>query len=521
MKKRLIYIAILIGFVVTGFSACSDNIDPVVEELEFGRLMAPTNLEARVINRNYARLSWAEPAGAESYTVEIYADSLGSGEEPTGTPVWSRSSILPEELPLPDITLEGETQYTARVQALSQEKNSSKWNAVVFETDAEQSLYAILPEDLEATQVTLRWPAGLEATHIAVTPGAINHPLTSGEIAAGVATITGLTGETEYTAVLKNGEKTRGTRIFTTLIDLGNATPIYPEDDIVVILNAAAEGDEFVIFPGEYTLGKFTVTKSLKLSGYLPNDKPVVKGNFELGAATVHKLELNNITLDGGTTTNEVFVTASGNVIDSLVVNGCEIRSYVRQLIYNNNATTIGDVRFSNCIIRDFGNDGGDGIDIRGGSFHSLTVENTTFAIGFRTFLRMQVACTTVFNRCTFYKISTLDNSNNVGLFRVNGTGAEFTVTNCLFVETGPNPYTVVQSGNFCRNDANMTDASPTYSNNYIWSCYNLLTGLYTTAAAISATEGDPGFQNAAGYDFTVTNDMIKSDQVGDPRWLE
>ncbi|MDR1756438.1 MAG: fibronectin type III domain-containing protein [Culturomica sp.] len=521
MKKRLIYIAILIGSMIAGFSACSDNIDPVVEELEFGRLMAPTNLEARVINRNYARLSWAEPLGAESYTLEIYADSLGFGEEPTGAPAWSRSGILPEELPLADIMLDGETQYTARVQAFSANTNNSKWNTVFFETDVEQSLNAILPSDLTATTVTLHWQPGLPVTNITLMPGNINHVLTENEKATGEATITGLTTSTDF----------------------GNATLINPGDDIVALLNAAAEGAEFVIAPdATYTLGKFSVKKSVKIS-YLPtvytvvlkngdknrgtrtftgaNAKPVLTGSFELGAATVAKLELNNLVLDGGGTTNEVFVTASGSTINNLTVNGCEIRNYVRQLIYNNNATTIGDVLFFNCIIRDIPGDGGDGIDIRGGTFRSLTVENTTFANGFRTFLRMQVACTTVFNRCTFYKIANFDNSNNHGLFRVNGTGAEFTVTNCLFVQTGVEAKPGTTMGNFCRNEANMSDKSPTYSNNYIWSCYNLLGGFYTTADAIKATEADPGFVNAPGYDFTVTNDYIKSDKVGDPRWLE
>ena len=38
-------------------------------------------------------------------------------------------------------------------------------------------------------------------------PGGIQHTVTAGEIAAGIATIEGLTAETTYTATLKNGAK--------------------------------------------------------------------------------------------------------------------------------------------------------------------------------------------------------------------------------------------------------------------------------------------------------------------------
>jgi hypothetical protein len=89
-----------------------------------------------------------------------------------------------------------------------------------------------------------------------------------------------------------------------------------------------------------------------------------------------------------------------------------------------------------------------------------------------------------------------------------------------LFAETGVASPANAQSGNFCRQDSYMVE-SPVYANNNIYSCYNLLVGLYTTAAQVSATELNPGFADAANGNFTVSNQTLIDNGVGDPRWLE
>lgn len=87
--------------------------------------------------------------------------------------------------------------------------------------------------NLTASEVTLRWPAGQVATEIIITPNDVAaHRVTSDEIAAGAATIKNLKSETTYTATLKNGDKTRGTMVFTTLINLDGALPAYPGDNL-------------------------------------------------------------------------------------------------------------------------------------------------------------------------------------------------------------------------------------------------------------------------------------------------
>ncbi len=160
-----------------------------------------------------------------------------------------------------------------------------------------------------------------------------------------------------------------------------------------------------------------------------------------------------------------------------------EVRNYTNQIIYNNAAGTYGTIVFKGSFFHDIPGGGGDGIDFRGGTIGTLAVENCTFANGFRTFLRMQVTCNTSFKNCTFYKVCTLDNSNNAGLFRAN-VGGTFEVRNSLFVETGVQAPANVQAGNFVRNAANM-GATAAYANNNIHSCYNLMVGLYTAPSQV------------------------------------
>ncbi len=103
--------------------------------------------------------------------------------------------------------------------------------------------------------------------------------VTADEIAAGSATIEGLTSETNYTVTLKNGAKTRGILEFMTLVDIGNAIAVHPEDDFLALLAAANDGDAFALFPGTYgDASKFSVNKSIEIKGVYPYDKPILNG---------------------------------------------------------------------------------------------------------------------------------------------------------------------------------------------------------------------------------------------------
>jgi len=516
--KNILYILGL--SLVMIFTGCSDPDDEVLS-IDYDRLFSPTELKVQIANRTNILAMWNSVKNADSYVIEVFDNGDLNFD---GTPTMTLTDIVTNGTlsnPYTILGLEGETAYSLRIKAVGSSTSDSKWTSASITTSTEQIFKAIDEEELKATEVTLRWTPGQMATEIILNPGDIKHAVSAEEIAAGAATITGLSGETEYTATLKNGSKTRGVLTFTTMIDLGDAIGVYPEDDLIAILDAAEEGDAFVLFPGTYSLGTYEITKSLKISGYKPTDKPIIYGQLACGAA-VNSLELKSLTFRGDEDPAVVLaqffnVSATECNLGTLSINDCDISNYTNQLIYNNNKGAIGDFIIANSLIHDIEGSGGDGIDFRGGTLASMRVENTTFYNSFRTFVRMQATAGPIsFTNCTFYKISNFDNGNNHGLFRI-ADGSTFSVKNCLFVETGNSTTTVATAGNFCRQESNMK-ATASYATNIYYNCYQLWIGLYTSPSQCSASEANPQFKDPANGDFTVQSLVVTA---GDPRWLQ
>ena len=309
MNKLKKYTYLLGVALVALATACEDQSEEVLS-IDYSRYFAPINLEARVVNRTDVRLTWTPSQGATSYNIELFAnDSLTFA----GTAALTFDGITADDLPYVISGLEGETQYSARVQAVGEdESKTSKWSGVFFETDAEQILETVTEADLTYNSVTLRWPAGQTATEIVLSPADVPaHTVTSEEIAAGQATITGLKPETEYTAKLMNGNKTRGSQTFTTLIDLAGATAISPEDDFVAILEGAEDGASFAFYPGTYTVpgeeggvGKLNIKADIELKAVRPSDRPVINGCITLNEGA--SLSLSQIVMDGQFTTESI-----------------------------------------------------------------------------------------------------------------------------------------------------------------------------------------------------------------------
>lgn len=506
--------AYLLGLATAALTtACSDQSDEILS-IDYDRLFAPINVEARIVNQVNARLSWAAVTGATSYTIEVFAnDSLTFA----GSPVKTIPGISVSDLPYVITGLEGETKYSARIQANGEHISESKWSGVYFKTDAEQIFKSVPEEDLSATGVTLRWTAGETATEIVVTPGNIKHTVTADEIAAGAATITGLTGETGYTAKLMNGTKTRGTIAFTTLIDFGDATPVYQDEDFKALLDNAAEGAEFILIEGEFNIGDYELTKSIKISGFKPSSKPTIVGRFTV-AGTVSNLSLSNIIFNGkGETANILELTNGAANVGNLSIEGCEIRNMAKHIIYNNKKGIFGTIAINNCIVDGIANSEGDGFDLRGGALTSLSVSNTTFSNGIRSLVRCQVPANVTFKNCTFYNISTNDDSNNTGLFRVEKSGSKLTVANCLFANIGlANPQNA-NSGTWGRTDKLKADED--FKEIYFFNSPNLWTNSHKDDYTSFATEADPGFKDAAKGDLTISNEDLIYKKVGDPRW--
>jgi len=496
---------------VISTAGCSDDIFPEITSLETDRLFSPVDIDVRVVNQTGVRLGWKQVGNAQSYTIEFFENG---NEDFSGTPVRTVADVTYDQVPYTVPGFSGETDYSVRIKAVGAEVSDSKWISATFSTDAEQIFQAVSPEEIEATEVTLRWAAGEIASEIIFAPGDVTHAVTAEEIAAGAATITGLTAETEYVARLVSAGKTRGTVTFTTLIDLGGAIAVYPEDDLTTLLELANDGDVFALLPGDYHTQDIAITKNIAIKGARPADKPVLIGSvFRLdnGAG----LELVDLVLDGtgSKDKNQAIIYAAGT-FDPLVINGSEIKNYSKGVLYVSNAALIESVSIRNTIYSEIEGDGGDFIDFRNGLARTFEfVNNTVYnsAIN-RDLFRMDAGGSTNFpgiksiitiQNNTFNNVSSGSNSRRILYIRLADHDISFTKN---IVANLQGRYTNQSSTNIVQ-----------LSKNNYFNAPNVIadeTGTdYTTL--------DPGFANPDAGNFTVSNEELKFQGIGDPRWIQ
>ena len=522
--KHTTLAALGLGFIVS-LGSCSDQMDEI-KDLVLDRNFAPVALTAKVVNKTNVKLEWNK-SEADSYTVEVFAnDSLTFA----GSPVLTVNDITVNNLVVGN--LEGETQYSFRVKAVTTGNPSrdSKWSTAFAETDAEQILAAVdLDNDVTATTVTLRWPAGQKATQIVATPGDIAHEITAAEIAAGAATVTGLQPETSYTFKLMNGTKTRGTVKATTAIDLGGAKLVKAGDDLAAAIANAADGESLALMPGTYSIlndeGKVTtaaISKSISIKSVRATDRAVIQAGFVVtgGAA----LSLSQIVLDGNKTVSFAvdYSTAEAGAMGDLTIEGCDLTGFTKGLIYQDKtAIRLEHLTINNTVLHDI-SAGQDLIDFRKGAYANfLFTNNTVYNVTCRDFIRFDDSASNFAGLTPFIKIDhcTLDGlgSTNKGI---------------LYTRFGGNTgHSIIFSNNIVSNSSgifsNQTKtAAPAFSGNNYFNSPNLVeatadAGLKSVIFDNAGTSYDPAYANAEKGDFTVTSDDVKALKIGDPRWIK
>ena len=517
--KQKYFKSIVLGLATVALASCSDVADEITSII-YNRNFSPTSVEAKVRNRTNVELSWNLGDGVTNYNVEVYAnDSLTFA----GTPVQS-FSVTPDQVPVTIKGLEGETQYSFRVQATDgNASRDSKWSGAYAKTDAEQIFKNVAEEDIKGTSVTLRWPAGEEAATITLTPGDIVYNVTADDIAAGAATVTGLKPETDYKAVLARANgKTRGVITFKTGIYLAETDILVKAgSDISAAIKDAPEGYRLIVEPGTYGIatdaadhgGSITISKALTIKGLRQNDHPVIMGRFKVEAPfAVDQVTLDGTDTDGGQCFD---FTADGN-IESLSITNSEVKNYTKGFFYINKAVLVNTITIEGNIISNIECDGGDLFDSRKGGFNKFDLKNNTIynsAIE-RDVIRMDDASKTI----TATPVITIDHNTMVGVcntasrrilyVRFKGNSINFT-----------NNIVASSAGNFS-NQKNT--AEPTFDNNFYFEADGYVTsGANANALFVdkSGTIADPQFKDAKSGDFTIGNDNVKDKKAGDPRW--
>ncbi|HLW08680.1 MAG TPA: DUF4957 domain-containing protein, partial [Marinilabiliaceae bacterium] len=357
----------LLGVIaIMSLGACSDDIDPEITDLSVSRLFSPVDLKVRIVNQTSARLTWNAVRKASSYDIQVFDNP---DEDFSGTPVRDIKGITMAQQPYVITGFDGATTFSVRIKALGDGIGESLWTSTTFTTDAEQILKPLdVENDLTATSVTLKWPAGEIATKVVFEPGNIEHIVTPTEVEAGEATISGLVGETEYTATLMNGEKIRGVVTFKTLLDLGGAIQVNPEDDLVAIIEGASAYDVFALMPGEYVVdGNININTTVGIVGARPSDKPTIIGaNLRMKSGS--GLQLKDLIMNGATAPdgNQAIVyddDLPAGVYGAVTIENCNISKYVKGIFYVNKVALIESVTFNGNILFDIECAGGDFID--------------------------------------------------------------------------------------------------------------------------------------------------------------
>ena len=276
--------------------------------------------------------------------------------------------------------------------------------------------------DIQSTSVKVTWTPGIEVDAVICAPTTANssantvtYTLNSTDISSGSATITGLTPETNYRATLKLGEKTRGYSTFTTNLDLSDAIELTPADDWVSAIQDATPGSKFALAAGEYVLtaAKLQINNNVVIAAKNSAEPPVINTCIHIynGAS----LYLYQVVLDGTNTdgSQAIEYKKEGGFGD-LTINGCEIRNYIKGLIYINVAAVPNTIKIENSLIHDIVCDGGDFIDSRKGGWNNLTISSSTIynSASKRDVLRADDASNSVtanmvtsIDKCTFYNV--------------------------------------------------------------------------------------------------------------------
>ncbi|RKD20103.1 DUF5123 domain-containing protein [Pelobium manganitolerans] len=521
MTTKNIFIASVFMLTAIGFSSCKDELAEI-KTLNVDRAFSPTDLKTAIINKTSVRLTWDKVRNAETYTVEFFANG---DMDFSGSPFKVVEGVKFGDLPLTVRGFAGATSYSVRVKAIGEGIEDSKYVSATFSTDPEQIFLPVNQSKIETKSAVLNWTPGENATKIVLAPGDIEHLVTADEIAAGEATVTGLSGETFYTAKLMEGDNIRGTTTFTTLLDLSTAIQVSPSDNLVSLIAGASGGETFALLPGTYNINAdVAITKSISIKGYKPSDKPIINGMVFRLKSTVG-LKLQDLILDGtGNTSNNQTVVYDEddlvNVYAPFIMQDCEVKNYVKGLYYVNKKALIESTTFKGNIIHDIVCDGGDFIDYRAGLSKTFLFENNTVynsANTARDFFRMDSGGATNFPAAT----SNITITANT-LFNVSNSNSK----RILYIRLGKSAPITFTKNILANTDAYYTNQSSTeinaFENNNYFNAPNFTASDVKDAkndASTSKTALDPGFLSPTTGVFTISNLTLINNGIGAARW--
>lgn len=525
MNKTKKYIGILLGLIALfAINACDDDIDPVVEQLEFDRVFTPLELEAKISNQTTVSLSWGFNKGIDSYVLEISDDSLQFGN------IIHTATVAPDEIPYVYDLPAGNSQYSARVKGTSSVAAESKWATLAFKSLPENlfTKYDIVMTGLG--EVTVNWLPGKAVTSLVFTSesGDISFDVSAEEQAAGVKYIGDLPNDS-YEVKLLNGTKIRG---FQDYILEGDVF-LESGGDLASAITAASSGDVIILDAGGMFgfEGDMTINKSIKIKG-MDGELPVIYATsgdrmFYIGSGLTpaDHIIFENLymsgyeNLDPNSQIRGVFdMESEACNIGSVQFLGCKLYNMGRQImrLRGGSDQTIGEFVVDNCIVHDLGRSSGSyGVFCAtetNTNAKIVRISNSTIDSLKCHFIRYDdpVDCESIIvENCTFYKTPFSSGRYLMDVRNaVISSGIE--VRNCIFGNTyyGDDPSI---TGIRKTDDVVLTITSSYATTDFVNSDYSIVDLLTPLGLSSTGLWEDPD-----NIDFSFSGVVI---EAGDPRW--
>ena len=522
-----------------------------ITELTLARCLEPQNLSAKVdvATGDYVTFSWDVNKDAGAYSLVVYTD------ETLKTKALSQV-VQPADVPY-TVRLAADTQYWFTVQAYrtdaeGQKVEGSESKIAVY--DGHATTYAVKDNlFLEITgrtenSVSFAWSKELEdykeVTHIKATPVKGGDPvqvdLSDAQKAAAAATVSGLKASTEYQFVLYYMSASRGAVDAWTKAAPGTMTQVSTSDELVA--NVTAGGEIYLKLSGSpYTLGGSKPTASVHIVGEMDGDgnRPVVIGNFDVSSICAGETSIicENVIFDDQAGHNHLVNYSGGaTTLGDVKFINCGITNFKAGLFYNNKTgdddkLTVGDIVFDSCDIYDMAAAmAGDCVDFRKNTHStvkSIQFVNNTVWDGIRTFFRLGDQAGEdltigkfVFENNTIKNVSTVDNSNNRGIFAIRvPVEMSFKKNLFLYVDGGKTAEDVEDYSQLFQNKGETVIPTLTASDNYAFACgKDFFKKQDAAGAGFTVLTADPCY-NSKGNFFQLSNQDLISKKVGAAKW--
>lgn len=535
MNKIFIRTGLFAGLIsMLLFTACKEQIDPVVEDLDFTRAFSPVGIEAIISNTTTVTLSWTPVKNADHYLVEIYDGATVSGSlvHSAQVPVTENDQVsFTYVLPA------GDTQFSARIKAVSslQGVEESKWSMVAFKTDPENLFNGYDTYMSAMNACIVQWEPGVTATSLLFVSGGTQLPFTlsAEDLALGGRQVTGVPNGV-YEIRLMNGNFVRG---HTHVVIEGDLL-VAPGEDLKTALDALPAGGVILLVNGtSYPLsGVDTVRTSTKVRGILPGDLPKIYlvtggGNhmFDIGTTMTasDSLVFENVDIscayDDGAIKHRGIIDQELDafIIGSVKFRNCIIRNSGRSVIRlrgNAAGQVINNVEFLNCVMYDFAFDSHYGV-LNGaatGNFINIKFINTTaykLRGGIINYGSGAGCQSVVVDNCTFNE-TTMDTGSSryfIDFGTGNTSAGTLTISDCIFGQT-------VDRANGVRPGSMVMTISGSYYTSDFFDGTGPVKSLMTAYSGASSSL----WNNPTDGDFTFLDvNFAGIGKAGAPRWAE